>query len=236
MTSKASATAAVVGPGPEGGEQLVHDGGRDVVDVEPPDDGHRGAELGQVGGAARAAGQVLLEAGAPAGLHHPVEILGDELDHLLAGEPAPAEHHPPLSRVRAPCYTIAAYRRRGWTRRPTTSCRPATSPPGWRPWWRRCATARRPRCPAAAARPAARRRSSSISNPTRPTRWLTSRPSCSSRRRGSPAATSSSATTNGATARCCGTASARSTSTAPAPAAPTTAGSSPPPASTLTPK
>ena len=67
----ASHPVPLVGPRPEGRQELAHHRGRDVADVEAPDDGDGGAELLEVGGAAAAAGEVGLEAGAPGGLHRP---------------------------------------------------------------------------------------------------------------------------------------------------------------------
>src|SRR2546423_14971951 len=100
MTSKVSpgmsGSVAVVGPVPEGGQEVVHHRRGHVTHVEAPDDGDGRAELLQVVGAAVAIGQVGLEAGAPARLHHPVEVLGDELYHLLAGERAPTKQHSSL--------------------------------------------------------------------------------------------------------------------------------------------
>src|SRR5687767_3624164 len=88
-----SGAAAVVGPVAEGRDELGHHRFGDVVHLEASDDRDGRAELFQVVGAAVAAGQVSLEPGAAPGLHHPVEILGDELHHLLAAELASAEDH-----------------------------------------------------------------------------------------------------------------------------------------------
>src|SRR2546423_8610567 len=98
MTSKVSsgmsASVAVVGPVAESVQELAHHRLGNLAHVEAPaDDGHGRAVLLQVVAATVAAGQVGLEAGAPARLHHPVEVLGDELYDLLAGERAPAKQH-----------------------------------------------------------------------------------------------------------------------------------------------
>ena len=94
VAHRCSLFSGFVGPAAEGSQQFVHHRFRDFAGVEASDHGDRGAELLQVVGAPVAAGQVGLEAGAPARLHDSVEILGDELDDLLAGEPAPPDHGP----------------------------------------------------------------------------------------------------------------------------------------------
>jgi hypothetical protein len=88
-----SASVAVVDPVPEGGEEVAHHRLGNVAHVEPSDDGDGRAELLEVVRAAVASGEVGLEAGAPARLHHPVEVLGDELYDLLAAERTPAKQH-----------------------------------------------------------------------------------------------------------------------------------------------
>ena len=60
-----------------------------VIGRDAPGQGYHGAHLGQVLGAVRAASQVRFEAAALRTGQGALEIRGDQLDGLLAGQAAP---------------------------------------------------------------------------------------------------------------------------------------------------